>query len=399
MLTETSRTGRSLESLESSELFGKQHQPSLTILVPTRNESGNIAMLLSRIEKAVDGIPTEVLFVDDSTDDTPATIKRLAGEYPSIEVRLLHRIVEERTGGLGGAVVAGMCLAYAPLVIVMDGDLQHPPELIPQLFAKAGDGPFDLVVASRRVAESDARSLGLVRNLISRGLDLIARVLFPGELKGVSDPLTGFFLVRMAAINLDILHPQGFKILLEILVRNPQLRKAELPFHFGERFAGKSKASSKEAYKYLKLLARLRFGDNFLHFVKFAMVGLTGILVNTAILALFTDLLKIHYLVSAVFATVGSTTWNFVLTEYWVFESAQQEGGRLRRYALFFVMNNLALLFRGPIMFGLTTWLGLHYLLSNLVSLAALTVARYLLADNWIWGKPKVVKDTIRPLT
>jgi dolichol-phosphate mannosyltransferase len=356
-------------------------------------------MLLSRIEKAVEGILTEVLFVDDSTDDTPQAIMRLAPEYPSIQVRLLHRPAEERTGGLGGAVVAGMRLAGAPLIIVMDGDLQHPPELIPQMFAKAGSGPYDLVVASRRVAESDARSLGLVRNLISRGLDLIARVLFPRELKGVSDPLTGFFLVRNAAIDLDVLNPQGFKILLEILVRNPNMRKAELPFHFGERFAGKSKASSKEAFKYLKLLARLRFGENVLHFTKFGMVGLTGILVNTAVLAFFTDVFKIHYLVSSVFATVGSTTWNFFLTEYWVFGSRKQGDGRLRRYALFFVMNNLALLFRGPIMFVLTSWLGVYYLLSNLISLAALTVVRYFLADNWIWGKSKVDKDSVQPLS
>ena len=77
----------------------------------------------------------------------------------------------------------------------------------------------------------------------------------------MSDPLTGFFLVRVKALDLGALKPKGFKILMEILVRNPKLRKAEVPFHFGERLAGQSKASTSEALKYLHLLWTMRFGE------------------------------------------------------------------------------------------------------------------------------------------
>ncbi len=388
MVTDTVRSLKPVTDLREGGLFGADTQLALTIIVPTKNESGNIKLLLERIEQALNGLPAEVIFVDDSTDNTPQVIASLANEFSCLEVQLIHRPAEQRVGGLGGAVVEGMRAARSPYACVMDGDLQHPPELLPELYQEAVNGSLDLVVASRRATNSDASGLNFTRTVISRSLDLIARMMFPKQLRGVSDPLTGFFLVRLPAVDLDKLRPDGFKILLEILVRNPDLRKGELPFHFGERHAGKSKASSKEALKYFSLLMKLRFGEKTVHFFEFALVGLSGILVNTLIMAFFTDLLGFHYLVSAIFATVGSTTWNFALTEIWVFRQRKSQNGRFRRYALFFVMNQIALLFRTPIMYLLTSVVGIHYLASNLISLGVLTVLRYFLADSWIWSEP-----------
>jgi dolichol-phosphate mannosyltransferase len=377
-------------------LFGRPFEPALSIIVPTKNESGNIEMLLTRIEKAMNGASTEVVFVDDSSDDTPDVICNLSGQFPGLVVSLLHRLPDQQTGGLGGAVIAGMQFAHAPFACVMDGDLQHPPELVPQMMEIAEQKKADLVVASRRVAESQVSGLNLMRNLISRGLDKIARIFFPKQLHGVSDPLTGFFLVRTSALDIEHMQPKGFKILLEILVRNPDLVKAEVPFHFGLRYAGKSKASTKEAIKYFNLLWSLRFGDNDFRFLKFVVVGASGILINSAALALATDSLHIYYLISAAIATVASTTWNFILTEWWVFKIRPTSEGRIKRFLLFFVMNNVALLFRTPIIYVLTTVLGMYYLLSNFISLAILTVLRYFLADGFIWGKPKTKESQVQ---
>jgi dolichol-phosphate mannosyltransferase len=374
--------------VEEQEDFGVRSRPDITVIVPTRNEAGNVEPLLTRVEKSLENISAEVIFVDDSTDNTPQVVQQAVGRFGSLKIGLIHRPPEARTGGLGGAVVAGMYAAKASYVCVMDGDLQHPPELIPQLLEKAHQKQADLVVASRRTAESEVKGLNLLRDLISRGLDLTARLLFHKELHGVSDPLTGFFLVRLAAVDLDSLRPQGFKILLEILVRNPELVKAELPFRFGERVAGVSKASAREVTNYLGLLWKLRFGDSSIRFTKFIVVGGSGIFVNSAVMALATDSMHIHYMISAILATVASTTWNFALTEWWVFKAGSEAGGRLKRFFLFFVMNNVALLFRSPIIYVLTSMLGVYYLISNLVSLVVLTVARYLLADNLIWEKP-----------
>jgi dolichol-phosphate mannosyltransferase len=305
---------------------------------------------------------------------------------------MIHREPNQRIGGLGGAVVAGLQSAGAEYAVVMDGDLQHPPSLLPTLLEKAVSLQADMVVATRRSQESTVAGLNAARNFISRVLDLTARVFFPKQLHGVSDPLTGFFLVRVNAINPQSLKPKGFKILLEILVRNPNLKKAEVPFHFGERFAGQSKASAKEVFKYLNLLWVLRFGESSLRFIGFALVGLSGIVINSLALYLATDLFKIFYIYSAAIATVISTVWNFTLNEAWVYRMQSNTSSRFGRLGIFFVMNIIALALRTPIIYLFTSVMSIHYIISNLLSLGLLTLARFALADNIIWAGNKSSK-------
>ncbi len=362
--------------------------PLLSIILPTRNEAGNIHMLLTRIEGATKGIPTQVVFVDDSTDETPQVIQEIGSLYP-LQTTLIVRSPEQRTDGLGGAVVAGLRAARAPWVCVMDADLQHPPELIPQLLEQARGANADMVIASRRSKDSNAKSLGALRNFISRTLDVLARLMFPANLRNIADPLTGFFLARRDAISPEKLKPRGFKILLEILIRFPTLRVTEVPFDFGMRHAGNSKASPQEVWRYISMLWNLRFGENAVQLFRFTVVGISGLVVNSLALAVVTDWLGIYYMISTAFATVASTTWNFGLTEWWVFGERKNKTGLVKRFAMFFMMNNLALLLRSPIIYGLTDRLGVNYLISNLVSLGVLMLLRYFLADAWIWGQKK----------
>ena len=366
---------------------GYNFDPILSVLVPTRNEAGNVVPLLTALSTALVGTASEVIFVDDSTDDTPAVVRAAISSFSELKVRLIHREPDQRIGGLGGAVALGLRSARADYVCVMDGDMQHPPELVPTLLKVALEQNADLVVATRRSSESKVEGLNKARNFISKTLDRIARLFFPRQLRGVSDPLTGFFLVRVKALNLAALQPKGFKILLEILVRNPGLHKAEVPFRFGERLAGESKASTREVFRYLNLLWTLRFGQGLGRFIGFALVGASGILVNTGVLYLATDRLKIYYLVSAGIATVASTLWNFGLTEFLVYRSGQMAQGRLKRLGLFAVMNSLVLVGRTPLIYLLTTNLGFHYVYSNLISIGLLTVLRFIFADNIIWKK------------
>ncbi len=384
-------------------LFGKQDLSDnkaldLSVIVPTRNEAGNVELLLERIRNAFSGTSfagsaIEVIFVDDSTDETPDVVQAAAQQFPDLRVRLIHRPAEQRTDGLGGAVVAGLTAALSPYACVMDADLQHPPEMVPLLLRTAKERQADLVVATRRSTGSELIGLNRARNLFSKGLEIMARALFPRALHGVSDPLTGFFVVRLKALSLERLHPKGFKILLEILVRNPELRKAEIPFRFGMRFSGQSKASVAEAWKYLNLLWALRFNGQFWRFAGFAFVGATGILVNSLALYLGTERLHIYYLLSAALATVASTVWNFALTELWVYRANAGTAGRARRFALFFVVNVIALSLRTPMIYALTSLAHVHYVISNLISLALLTVARFELADNMIWSSALAPAD------
>ena len=229
----------------------------MSLVVPTRNEAGNISELLVRLSRLPAGVVGEVIFVDDSDDETPDRVTECS-LTAALTVRLLHRRPEQRAGGLGGAVVEGLRQARGNWVCVMDADLQHPPATVARLLEAAEAKDLDLVVATRfRDGGSDG-GLGAVRRAVSRGSAAAARMLFPRRLQGVSDPMSGFFLVRRAALDPEALRPTGFKILLEILVRTPGLRRAEVSYEFAPRHAGDSKASLKQGVVYLRHLARLR---------------------------------------------------------------------------------------------------------------------------------------------
>jgi dolichol-phosphate mannosyltransferase len=230
---------------------------SLTVLVPTRNERANIAPLLARLAAVSRAIRFTVLFIDDSTDGTPEVITELGAGAP-FAVDVLHRPKEDRTGGLGGAVRAGLRATDSELVCVMDADLQHPPELLPALLSEAQRSNADIVVASRHRDGCDLADFPAARRALSRGSELMARALFPRRLRGVSDPMSGFFLVHRTAIDAGALRPCGFKILLEILLSGPRLSTSEIGFQFGERFAGESKATLREGGRYLRRLLTLR---------------------------------------------------------------------------------------------------------------------------------------------
>jgi dolichol-phosphate mannosyltransferase len=217
-----------------------QPGPKLAMLVPTRNEAANIEELLRRISAAVTGIPTAIVFVDDSDDDTPAVIRAVARrrDCGACQVALIHRRGGQRTGGLGGAVVDGLRAAEAPWVCVLDADLQHPPEVVPRLLAAAERDEADLAVASRYCGTGRTDGLGPARSLISTACGSAAKLLFPTRLRGVTDPMSGFFLVRRSAVDLNELRPRGFKILLELLVRHGGLRTTEVGYTFADRHAG-----------------------------------------------------------------------------------------------------------------------------------------------------------------
>ena len=232
----------------------RQLRPRLSLVVPTRNEHENIAPLVQRVSAALEAVEYELIFVDDSDDETPAAIRRAIAANP--RVRLVHREPRQREGGLASAVVAGIRRAGGAFVGVIDGDLQHPPELLPQLLAAGADS--DVVVASRYTAGGGSDGLdGLTRQLVSRGSKLAAQALF-ARVRTCTDPMSGFFLFRREVVAGVDLRPVGFKILLEILVRGRWSRLTEIPFHFEAREAGESKAGLDQGVAYLRHLRDLR---------------------------------------------------------------------------------------------------------------------------------------------
>ena len=232
-----------------------EQSEKLGLVIPTLNEAGNIAAALQRARASLDplGVSYDVTVVDDdSGDGTAEVVQEIAAQDPRVKM-----LVRRGERGLAGAVIYGWQHTDAELLAVMDADLQHPPELL-----KAMQQGYDIAVASRYVAEDAVRGWNPARRLVSL---LGTWVTLPLQKRNIriKDPLSGFFVVRRSCIAGIPLHSQGFKILLEILVRGRVRSAAEIPFLFGVRYAGKSKASLKVALDYFSLLGRLSLDSLF----------------------------------------------------------------------------------------------------------------------------------------
>jgi dolichol-phosphate mannosyltransferase len=378
---------------------GPTGSPELTVIIPTRNEAANVAILLGQLQSVLGETEAEVLFVDDSDDGTPQAITDAALGM-ALPVRLLHREAGQRSGGLSTAVIAGMHAADGAWAVVMDGDLQHPPEVISHMFSAARRRGNDLVVASRYAGAGTSQGLdGATRKTASQIATRVTKAVFPRRVARLSDPMSGFFAVRLGALDLSRMRPVGYKILLELVVRSPGLRIAEVTFQFAERNAGESKASPGEAVRFAQHLARLRLqvarerNDaataslrlRSLRFLVFGIVGLSGLAVNGAALwMLHLHAFHLNYLLAAALATQVSTAWNFVFTDQVVFRD-RTGGSGTGRLLRFFAMNNVALIARLPLL-ALLVHSGVAVLSANVLTLLLLFAVRFLISDRLIFG-------------
>ena len=395
------------------------NQPTLSIIVPTMNEAGNIRPLLERLGRALAGIPLEVLFVDDSRDDTAAIITAAMPDFP-FTVRLIAR-PPERRNGLSGAVVEGFQAVRGQWMCVMDGDLQHPPEVVPHMLTQAQTAGADMVVGSRKANLLGPMGLTLFRSFTSQSLTILARALFPRSLKDVSDPLTGLFLVRREKVLVERLRPNGFKILLEILVRCPHLRITEVPFDFATRHDGESKADVREGMRFFHHLLRLRLTAHQRPLGRYLAVALSVLLLTLALLVGFVEGAGWSPLWAAVLASELSLLWSFWGKERFAFGEGDLTQGRkgageteemdealppprisasLRqndwhgRFRRFWWVNQLALFgLKLPLMALLMRW-GIHYTLALLIALLISAAVRYLLSDRWIWTRQLLIAPT-----
>ncbi|WP_256103969.1 glycosyltransferase [Streptomyces sp. ODS05-4] len=358
---------------------GPAEPAAVTLVVPTFNESANVRELLRRIAESVPArLPCEVLFVDDSTDDTPAVIADAARDCP-FPVTALHR--ESPDGGLGGAVVAGLAAATADWVVVMDGDLQHPPHLVPELVATGERTGAELVVASRYLPGGSRAGLaGGYRVAVSRAATWLAKGLFPRALKSVSDPMSGFFAIRRSAVadavTGDELKPLGYKILLELAVRCRPETVAEAPFVFQDRYAGESKSTAREGMRFLRHLVELRTAAPLARMVVFGLIGLTGFVPNLAALWALTAA-GLHYLPAEVAANQFGVAWNFLLIEVLLFRDRRRHRHFADRAGRFALLANADLVVRIPLIALFVGQLHLTVLPATALALLTTFVLRF----------------------
>jgi dolichol-phosphate mannosyltransferase len=224
----------------------------LSIIVPTYNESRNIEELLTRIFTALkpNYTPYEVIVVDDNSPDGTAQIaEALKSKF---DLRVVKR---PRKIGLASAVLNGFKLATGDILCVMDADLSHPPEAVPEMYKAISSGDFDIIIGSRCVEGGGATNWPWYRRFGSSFAQLLAK-----PITHVNDSTSGFFMIQKSVLEGADINPIGFKILLEILVKGNYSKIKEIPIVFNDRGGGKSKLGMKQTLEYLKQLGIIYYG-------------------------------------------------------------------------------------------------------------------------------------------
>lgn len=234
------------------------HEPYVSILLPTFNESRNVAELLRQIEEVLrpTGYSYECIFIDDSKDDTPSVILEEAKKYPS-KIGLVKRKGAYAKTGLTMAFTRGFAEARGQILVCMDADLQHPPAQIKTLVETVERRAVDIAVASRYTYGGSAEGLdGFFRKLVSKSTTYFVWLLLPSTRK-TTDPMTGFFAFRKTLLEKVQFSSLGFKILVELLTSLENPRVIDIPFTFQKRSTEQSKASLKQGFVAYRDILRL----------------------------------------------------------------------------------------------------------------------------------------------
>ncbi len=353
----------------------------LSIIIPTYNEKDNIMPLVERIHRTINGHDYEIIFVDDNSQDgTIETAEALVKSYP---VKLFVRREEK---GLATAVIYGIKQASGNIIGVMDADLQHPPEVLPDLLKAMEDGA-DMVFASRYIKGGGCPGWDLSRKIISRVALTAAHLLLPSS-RRVKDPMSGFFMFRRENVDANKLKPIGYKIALEIMLVGSFKNIVEVPFIFKERSAGTSKLRPQQQIDYLKHIFSLmaRTGELAM-FIKFIAVGLSGVAVNEGVywlLTRFGGLANYDYWAVVIGIEVSIIT-NFLLNDTFTFAGRRAGKSFLGRLLKF----NLICVAGAGIQWGLfmlfTRVFGVYDLLSNFIGIIVAFLWNYFINRNWTW--------------
>ena len=355
--------------------------PELSVVVPAYAERENLPKLLSALEIALQGQDWEtIIVVDDALDGSEELVRERAQRDP--RVRCLHRIGRR---GLASACIEGMLASSAPYLAVMDADLQHDEALLPRLLEAAKRDGADIVVASRYIEGGDTGDLGADRVRISRFASAISRVLC----KGLSDPMSGFFIVRRAYLERVMrgLYGRGFKILLDLIAAaRGEVRIAELPYRMRSREHGESKLSARVVAEFFMLILYHLTGRLLpARFFLFAAVGVTGLGVHLAVLwAVFGA--TGSFFASQALATWAAMTSNFFLNNAITYGDQRLRGRRIwRGLASFYVACGIGAL----VNLAVAEWLYLQsfaYWGAGLVGAVVASLWNFFSTASFTWG-------------
>lgn len=365
------------------------------IILPTYNEKENIRILIPKLEEVIERIESheiEILVVDDnSPDKTADAVKDFQKKY-----RNVHLLSGEKKG-LGVAYLRGFSHAIdtlnADVLIMMDADLSHPPELL-QDFLKGVDEGYDLVIGSRYVEGGGTPDWNLKRRLISKGGNLFARVV--AGMYSIHDCTSGYRAIRKSAfekINIKYLHTRGYAFLSTLLYELVCVgaKVKEIPLNFYDRRYGETKLKSKDLREFFQNVFRLRFKSS-RRMIKFAIVGGSGIFVNLGIFTLVKGILyslfgKTHLtlLSSSLCGDELSIIYNFFLNHYWTFKYSTTGDHILKKMFKFHIVALTSVVINNIILFTLHTGFGVWDTLAKFIGILIAFMWNYLMNVKWTW--------------
>ena len=321
------------EIIDTRRAWAVAERPlELAVIIPTFNESFNVQRLLERLSIALAGISWEAVFVDDnSPDGTSDTVRRIALE--NRHVRIVQRIGRR---GLSSAVVEGMLASAAPVLAVIDGDLQHDEAILPQLFEQIRSGAADVAVGTRYADGGGTGDWDSGRLRMSRWATRIGKLALGTEL---SDPMSGFFVLSRTTLMaaLPRMSGVGFKILLDIVASLPTAPKiSEIPYHFRSREVGESKAGALVAVEYLALITDKTIGRFIpIRLLSFLAIGSLGVGVHLSVLGTLLAAGS-SFLNAEIAAVFVAMTFNFFLNNIFTYRDRQLRGWKMLRGLLSF---------------------------------------------------------------
>ncbi|WP_055075056.1 glycosyltransferase [Pseudanabaena sp. 'Roaring Creek'] len=360
-----------------------------SLIVPTYNESKNLAKLVEILTELLNNYfhgEYELIIVDDDSPDSTWQVGLdLMPDYP--QLRVIRRQQEK---GLSTAVIRGWQAAQGEVLGVIDGDLQHPPETLIQML-EAIDKGADLAVASRHVEGGGVSDWGFIRRFLSRGAQILGLLILPNVIGRVSDPMSGYFIVRRSAIANCAMNPLGYKILIEVLGRGNIGSVMEIGYVFQERQEGESKVTWRQYIDYILHLLRLRsrgritklrekFRTPIKRFLSFGLVGLSGVFLDMTILYLLSDEHTLHWGLtrSKIIASEIAIINNFLWNDLWTFRdfSSQQVGlgKRIKRFAKFNLICLVGIGLNLIILNTLYNYFHINRYLANLIAIAIVTI-------------------------
>jgi len=356
--------------------------PEVSVVVPAYRERDNIPLLLAALERTLGGHDWEtIIVVDDSFDGSEALVRERAQQ--DRRVRCIHRIGRR---GLASACIEGMLASSAPYLVVMDADLQHDEQLLPQMIDAIKQGDADIVVASRYLEGGSTGDLAPARVRLSRAASVLGKTLAGG----LSDPMSGFFVVRRTYLEkvLHRLYGRGFKILLDMIAAaRGNVRIREVPYRMRSRLHGESKLSARVVAEFFMLVLYHMFGRLVpARFFVFCAVGLVGVGVHLAVLWSAYAAIGASFVLSQSAATWAAMTSNFFLNNAFTYSDQRLRGRRMWRGLLTFY---IACGIGAIINVAVADWLYLmsvRYWVAGVAGAAIAALWNFFTTASMIWG-------------